>query len=358
MMIRNVLRQARLKIYLHLVRLSWTALLVSLILLFSISWAGLCLFEPEGSELTNPSIFWWFYYVTGTTTGYGDYSPQSLGGRIVTSVFVMTGGIALVSAFIGKIVENMNDFGKKRMQGEANYSRLSDHCVIIGWHPERGRKILDHILEDEKRQDDGAIVLCADILPENPDPENVYFVKGEKLGSSDVLERGAVAKARRIIIDCMTDDQTLAVGIAVSSIAKEAHIVAYFNSADYADLLEAHNSDIESIVSVSAALISRAALDRGSSRLHEEMLSGNRGPTQFRLRAPESFEGLPYFQLFTLFKQRYNATLLGVAQERTGDDLNLNTANDHVVEGGTFLYFMAAKRLRGKDIDWKALMKG
>jgi len=351
----RIFKQTQTKIYLHLMRLSWSVLLSTLVFLFAISWLGLLYFEPADSELTRLDVFWWFYYVTGTTTGYGDYAPQSLGGRIVTSLFVMTGGIGLIGAIIAKLVEGFTEFGKKRMRGEGNYSRLQNHFVIIGWHGERTLRMLDLLRGDGGK--DYTIVLCADQPPENPRPETMHYVRGTKLGSAEILTRAGVATAQRIIIDCPSDDQTLAVGIAVSSLVKTAHIVAYFESRDYANLLEAHNPTIESIVSISAELMTRAALDRGSSRLHKEMLSSLHGPTQFRLQVPESFTGLPYLELFNLFKQHYNATLLGIAREESGDDLKLNTQNDLQVLGGCYLYFMAPKRLRNQDIDWASLSR-
>ncbi len=55
--------------------------------------------EDTGNIKTGGDALWWGY-VTATTVGYGDYYPETTGGRIV-GVFMLTVGVALFATFSG-----------------------------------------------------------------------------------------------------------------------------------------------------------------------------------------------------------------------------------------------------------------
>ena len=339
---------------LMLLNLTWIALVTVLLVHFFLSWW--LLWMAGEHNIASPGVFWYFYMVTSTTVGYGDFSPTTTFGRAVVSFWVMPGGIALFAATIGKITQVIINLWRKHMQGYGDYSSLSDHVVIMGWHDNNTRIIVDQILGDKRRdQNENEIVLCSEKNIENPLPEHIKFVRGDLLTSSELLRRAGVQTASRIIIYCESDEITLATGLAISATQTPAHIVAHFQSDELSRLFKAHCPHAECTADLSLELIVRSAQDPGSSRIQSQLLSSLTGPTQFCVKVPESFSGCSYGKLFYALKENHNATAFGIANSQIGDDFELNPKIQTPISGGQYIYFMAPERIYDNEIEWETL---
>ncbi|WP_162938189.1 potassium channel family protein [Kiloniella sp. EL199] len=318
--------------------------------MFTLTWVGLLILEPSDSPIIRADTFWWFFFVTGTTVGYGDFAPMSQGGRVITVIFNMAGGIGLLGAFIGKLAGDFSTLIRRRHLGKGSYLYMTGHIVIFGWRKERTRKIIESILADEA--ENRQIVLCSSTVTENPMPEKVSFVSGSQLATDDVLQRSNVTEASCVIIDGGNDDQTLAIGIGVNALLNgHTHVVAYFQVEEYAKLLRNVNSKIETIVDMSGDLLVRAMQDPGSSQLHEELLSALVGSaTQFSVQVPDNIPTMSYLDILIGLKRHHNATLLAVAPSQDPTRLCLNASND--INSGDSLFIVAKRRLSQIDIDW------
>jgi len=336
-----------------LLNMSWIALTVLVGAHFFSSW--LLLWIAGESELVAPDVFWYFYMVSATTVGYGDYSPITGFGRVAVTFWLMTGGITLFAAVIGKVTQFLIALWRKRMRGDGDYSHLSDHVVILGWHDERTGYMIEQILGDKRRDQQREIVLCSSRDMESPVPDQTHFVRGKSLTSAELLQRAGVVQASRVIIYGDSDEQTLATGLAVSAAKTHAHIVAHFDSDAMAELFKAHCPQAECTSSISLELIVRSAQDPGSSRIQTQLLSTLAGPTQYCIQVPDAFKGCSYGALFYALKEQHRATVFGVAQSQVGDDLELNPDNDSRVSGCQFVYFMAPERIHANEVAWDKL---
>ncbi|MBV40995.1 MAG: hypothetical protein CMM23_20455 [Rhodospirillaceae bacterium] len=347
-----ILSRVARRLYNRISSLSWDTVLTMTFIHFATSW-GLIAFVG-GEKIASGEIFWYFYATTATTVGYGDYSPTTAAGRVVATIWVMPGGIALFTTIIAKIVQQFSEKWRKRLRGLANYENLSGHVVILGWHDVRTQRMVDHILGgqgDDKRE----IVLCCAETMENPMPDQVRFVRAAALNTPDLLKRAAVANAVFVIAFGRDDNETLAAALGAAAVNGGAHIVAYFDQQSFADLLKAHCSRAEANVSLSIEMMVRSAQDPGSSRVQRQLLSTLEGPTQFSLQVPHDAVPVTYGALFTELKSKHEATLFGVANSTLGDDLILNASLDASVGPGMTLYFMAPQRIDPARIDWPAL---
>lgn len=214
--------------------------------------------------------------------------------------------------------------------------------------------MVDHIRGDSGDQARD-IVLCAAVDIENPMPERVHFVRAPTLNSPDLMRRAAVARAAYVIVLGQDDNETLATALGAAAVNGDAHMVAYFEQHNFADLLHAHCPQAECNVSLSIELMVRSAQDPGSSRVQRQLLSTLEGPTQFSLVLPDDVDEVTYGALFSVLKTKHDVTLFGVAKSTLGDDLILNAPTDHRVGPGAILYFMAARRIEAAEIDWPAL---
>ena len=127
--------------YAHLVRLSWDALASLVLCHWLIAYVVMRAFET--GEITELIAFWYFYVTTATTVGYGDVAPKTSGGRLLTTLWIMPGGIVLFTAFIARFIQFMSDLWRKRMRGAADYSFLTDHIVILGWQGRQTQRIAE-----------------------------------------------------------------------------------------------------------------------------------------------------------------------------------------------------------------------
>ncbi|MCG8511377.1 MAG: ion channel [Rhodospirillales bacterium] len=310
-----------------------------------------------GEEIAGFNIFWYFYVTTATTVGYGDYSPVTHAGRLITVLWIMPGGIALFTAIIAKIVQLLVDKWRRRLRGQASYENLSDHIVILGWHGSRTQWMIDQI-RGGQADDECEIILCSALAEENPMPDQVRFVKGRSLNAPDLLRRAAIANAKYIIALGQNDDETLAAALGAAAVNSDAHMVAYFDQQSFADLLKAHCPHAECNVSLSIEMMVRSAQDPGSSRVQSQLLSTVSGPTQYSLKVPDDAKPMTYGALFSALKTDHDATLFGVAKTTLGDDLVLNAPSHHQVSPGMIVYFMAPHRIEPAQINWNALGTG
>ncbi len=334
----------------HLLKLEWTSLVILLVFHFLTSWILLALSKES---LSSPDIYPYFYIVTASTVGYGDFSPETPFGRLVASLWLIPGSLMLFAAFLGKIATLITREWRHTLRGEADMSNyLKDHLVIMGWQPDSTPHMINLIFGDQKREP-RQVLLCSARPMENPDPQRIEFVQGNSLTSRDLLERGALDKAARIIIQGDNDDNTLAAALAVTAINQTAHIVCHFHDASRAELLKAHEPRVETYISMSAEMIVRAAQDPGSSRVQQQLLNTLEGQTQFSLTIPEHFTGCPLKTLMLHLKQQHDALIIALADDHTGGNLCLNPPLDAPISAGKVIYIMAAHRLHQNDINWQ-----
>ncbi|MGI9281333.1 MAG: potassium channel family protein [Endozoicomonas sp.] len=338
----------------HLLKLSWLALLALFMLLFFGSW--LLMILSGESVLITPETWFYYFVTTATTVGYGDFSPQTTGGRITASLFVMPGGVVVFAGILGKLSSFFVELWRKNMKGKGNYSALTGHIVILGWHPERTPRMIKLIFGDTRRED-RKVVLCTTEEMDNPFPDQVLFIQGESLSDDELLSRAGVINADRVIIYRSTDDKTLTSCLTVAALTENAHIVAWFEQVHMVKLLKSHCPDVECHTSISMEMLVRSAQDPGSSRVQGQLLSTLIGPTQYSVRVPEDFKGARFSRLLEFMKKQHEAIVLGIAETATGDDLALNPEGDQPVKAGQLVYYMSAQRIRTEEVQWSAIQE-
>ena len=338
----------------HLLKLEWMSLVFLLIFHFVTSWILLAL---AGEALAAADIYPYFYIVTASTVGYGDFSPTTASGMLTASLWLIPGGLMLFAAFLGKIATLITREWRHTLRGEADMSDyLKDHLVIMGWQADSTPHMINLIFGDRKRKP-RKVLLCSARAMENPDPQRIEFVQGDSLTSRDLLKRGAIDKATRIIIQGDNDDNTLSAALAVTAINQTAHIVCHFHDASRAELLKAHEPQVEAYVSMSTEMIVRAAQDPGSSKVQQQLLSTLEGQTQFSLIIPEHFCGCTLKNLMYYLKQSHDALIIALADDYSGNNLRLNPPLKAPISKGNVIYIMSANRLHQNDIDWQQVSK-
>ncbi|XKH58970.1 NAD-binding protein [Halomonas sediminis] len=329
------------------INVSWTFLLIVVLGHASLSWAMMVLAsEPIAQSL---GLWVYFYITTTTTVGYGDFSPTTGAGQWIAALWLIPGGIMLFAAFIGKATANVSQAWRHIMQGKANHQDLSGHTLIIGWHGEPTKKIINILLEDRNLPDD--IVLCVVKDIDNPMPGTVKFVKGDSFSSPELLARAGVKGASRIIIYDDADERVATIALSVYDQKRpDCHVVAHCDNHATANMLRRTLPGIECTEGLSIEMLVRSATDAGISRVVNELLAINHGATQYQIRLPQATPAVRYGDLMNVAKAQYNITLLGACRSGTQDTQLLNPPFDHVLAPGDTLYYMGDKRLSENDI--------
>jgi voltage-gated potassium channel len=73
----------------------------------------------------------WFAATTMATVGYGDVSPHTALGRLLTVLLNFVPGIAALSAFFGAYFEFKNDRRERKRSGQWRW-KMEDHIVVLG----------------------------------------------------------------------------------------------------------------------------------------------------------------------------------------------------------------------------------
>ncbi|WAJ69506.1 potassium channel family protein [Catenovulum adriaticum] len=355
MMIRRVLRFFQHQIS----EFSWFLILILLLLHIVLSWLGL--YWAGEAQLTHWQIYPYYYVVTTSTVGYGDFSPQTLFGRTWVWLFQIPMGLILFGAFLAKAGQSLTYYFKRSIMGNKNFKHYQNHIILFGYHHKITDDMVKHILADTQREG-RRIILCDLTETEHPLLNRAEWVDFAKLNSFTLdsdLERVAASQADRIIIYGQTDDQTLTCALKLSPLVDAScHITAWFDDESKVDLLRSHCPNVECSSSKIAEILVRSMQDPGASRVQEQLLSNLFGDTQYSIQVPVEIEQNMAFQVyFEHFKNIHDATVLAIAKEKNGNFLEVNPPLDTQVMPGDYLHYIGNFRIKSTDVNWKALLE-
>jgi voltage-gated potassium channel len=334
----------------HFMMIGWHNLLVILLVYLAVSW---CLLKLCGEQALIGTNFIYWLVVTASTVGYGDLSPSTDAGKWVTALAIIPFGLGLFAVTVGRLAAFASFHWRKGVRGLSTVN-TQDHIVVIGWNGNRTLRLLQLLIsEEEQAGTRRPIVLCvrSDKEIENPMPDVIEFVKVSSFNDKAEMDRASIAQASCVVIDNDYDDVTMTAALFCHSRNPSAHIIVYFADESLSELLVAHCPSVECAPSVSVEMLAKAAVDPGSSALHHQLLSVDKGTTQYSVIYPQQLPSISVEKLFLMFKMHHQATFLAVANN--GSDIVVNPALDVMIQPSAILYYIADDRITA--FDWKKL---
>ncbi|MCF4174552.1 potassium channel protein [Vibrio sp. McD22-P3] len=330
----------------HLFELRFKSLAAAILLYAGLSWV---LLRASGeTDLTVPiSQFIYFIVVTASTVGYGDLSPTTEAGRWVAILFVIPGGLMLFAALLGRLAALGLDSWRSGQLGKRKVT-VENHILMLGWNGQRTIHLIRMLQHEETGR--RPIVLCSRSDIENPLPGEISFVKVNSYTDGREMEKTNIETASCILIDNPEDDITLSAALYCSNRNPNAHLLVYFKDEALSDLLHQHCPNSECIPAVGAEMLAKAAVDPGSSALHQELLSSTRGMTQYSVHYPSDAPDSSVEALFNWMKVEYQATLIAVD---VGNGIILNPDLEQSISAGNKLFYIADERI--DNFSWKKL---
>jgi voltage-gated potassium channel len=325
-------------------RFGWAGIGMLLAVHFALSYILLAFAGEE--HLLRPLEFVYFYLTTATTVGYGDLSPKTDFGKVVTAIWIMLGGIALLTTIIGKASTSVGELWRRKVKGLGDYSRLVGHTVLIGWDGESSERIVDLLYQDVASSGDG-LVICDALISENPLPGKASFVRGDSLDSPALLTRAGVVGAQRVLVHTQSDSLTLAIVLTLKQLGPRGHVVAHFNNSERASLAKSYAPELECTSNMAIEMLVRSSQDPGSSIVINELLCVGRGATQYRHALRDDLT-TTCGELYIRLRKEFSATLIGY-RAPGATDFDINPGNDIAVQGGE-IFYIASTRLEGKAL--------
>jgi voltage-gated potassium channel len=333
-----ILYQLRKWLQLHLFDLKLKNLVFALLIYLGTSWCLLYI-TNEMAIAGSFSDFIYFILVTASTVGYGDMSPSSTAGKWVAVLFIIPGGLTLFAALLGRVAAQGLEYWRAGQLGRRRV-KVDNHILLLGWNGQRTIHLIRMLQHEETGR--RPIVLCSRSDIENPLLGEIEFVKVTSYTDGREMEKANIESASCILIDNPEDDITLSAALYCANRNPNAHLLAYFKDEALSDLLHQHCPNSECIPAVGAEMLAKAAVDPGSSALHQELLSSTRGMTQYSVMYPEEQPQTTTSTLFHWMKSEYQSTLIAVD---VGQGIELNPELDKIIHPGNKLFYIADERI-------------
>lgn len=286
---------------------------------------GALLFYFTEPSQTLGRSFWWAF-VTMTTVGYGDITPQTTSGKVV-AVVMMFGGVCVLALISASIASYFVERRLKEGRG-LSHVQLKDHILVAGW-ASQGEVILANL-------DAAGTKTTRDVVLINELGEDVIeslmgkyrnlairFVHGNPT-QDFVLERASASKAKVAIVlagrfgpddtDEAVDSRTLKVVMSLRSYSAEIRIFAEVRSVQNEPHLRRAGADeIISPFEMGANVLANAPLSPGLPLMLKELLSF-RGNGFRTVEIPNRLVGQPVASLHSHFRE-HDAILVGLIRE-------------------------------------------
>ncbi|MDE5413648.1 potassium channel family protein [Alkalihalobacterium chitinilyticum] len=250
--------------------------------------------EPD--VFPTPFIGFWYVMTTVTTTGYGDFVPETTVGKVF-GLFLYFFGIGLIGIVIGKIVEGFGIYRKLKEEGKLKY-KGSGHYVIIGWSNKA-----KHTMKEILAIDDHSKIVLIDLMPKSPmDEETLFYIQGDPT-DKEVLEKANVLYAKAVLIftkdnvmdSIAADGKSLIIVSSIESYAKEKEKEIY----TLVEILkEKHiptfeHANVDEFILADEALsdlMAKSAVHRGSGKLVMKLLSRKSGVDLWKINKHQEWK--------------------------------------------------------------------
>ncbi|HVL42517.1 MAG TPA: ion channel [Brevundimonas sp.] len=304
-----------------------------------LTWMMLALAGED--KLHDATTFFYWYATTAYTVGYGDLSPQTDAGRLITALWVFPGAIAAFTTIVAKVLAAIGEVWRVRRAGKGDYSKMTASIVLIGYHPARTLTMIDELCADLS-PDQTLVLLTRQTLTDLDG--RIRYVQSESLTSTAALIRAGVPHASRVLVFTDSDSDTLSATLAAAALAPAtAHVICHFEDEDHARLIDQHCPEVEVILSAGPQMVARACKDPGSSQVISALSSHlDEGATLFSLAWPDR-QPRAIGDLARALLDR-GATLLAI-QPGHETTPTFNPPADRPVSPGDRLFYVSAARV-------------
>ncbi len=279
--------------------------------------------DAQEQVLGRQFSFWealYWAFITATTIGYGDISPQTDAGRAV-AIAVAVGGIASFTALIGLIANSLVEHTTRRLLGIGRV-KMENHIVIIGWS-----KIVDKLIDEIRanKPDAKIVVVDSDVPPEVT--EKAEIVKGDPLTKATLLKAN-IDKASYIVVSPKDEAHSVLLVLNARRLNRNARIIAMAFDEDTAELLQNAGADYVLPSVITASLMASFIHEPLVPQVIIDLASTTTGYVDIVELEPTGYVGLKYMDALVKAKKEDNMIIIAL---KKGDRVIINPAPETVI---------------------------
>src|SRR6266851_2727874 len=162
--------------------------------------------------------------ITISAVGYGEVHPQSVAGRVFSSVLIVVGVGTMLFGF-GVFAETLaeNAFGmfRRQRQMERRLHELRDHFIVCGY----GRIGTEVVVEFDDHKVPYVIIDRTDEALARLQKEERLYIEGDA-ASEDILHSAGIDRARGLISAVDSDERAVYIVLAARALNPKLYIIA------------------------------------------------------------------------------------------------------------------------------------
>ncbi|MFV2178911.1 potassium channel family protein [Actinomadura sp. LOL_016] len=337
---------------------SWRVPALVLAGAFVLGWVLIAVFEAPGAEIKEPLGYVWYFIVSGTTTGYGDLSPKSVGGRI-GGVLIIGSGVTAGLVLFAELTLWMSKGRTMKANGHAQLHHRG-HVVVVGYERDGLRSIIGQLRADPEFARTAVVTVFwpGELSGENPDPDLYDVVEFD----ATAFDRACLKDARAVLTVGRGDDETVRVMLQVAAHLRRhgdpaVHLLAGLRDggrrAEMTEVLALIGQDVEAVDIDDPAVVADSIRNPGVSAIYHNLASTlDTDGTLYRVDVPEGAGEWPRLDV-AIFLLRRGCTLLAVGEShRPNARFRLSASPAETVRGGQSLALVAPER---PEIPWHEL---
>ncbi|NQE45565.1 Calcium-gated potassium channel MthK [ANME-1 cluster archaeon GoMg2] len=294
------------------------------ILIFVILFGSIAFSYFEKKEIWD-AVYW--VIVTVTTVGYGDFYPETTGGRI-TFVLVALGGIGTIAYVIEQLVSFSTKSALKKLFGTGAV-KMKQHTIIVGWNTKA-----EEAVKELKSVNEGFLVVGSELNHTELDAQEIPHISGDPT-KSETLNRCGIGDAKTLMIPLENDSETIMIALATRKLNPGIKIVATCETREHVEMMRGAGIDhIISYAEISGRLLAHSVT--------EPVV------VNFIMDATTSVEGFDLKQIKVGEKTRFADVSLGAGEKvialYRGDRFVFDFAADVMLEEGDYLVVITSSR--------------
>ncbi|MBI3534354.1 MAG: ion transporter [Deltaproteobacteria bacterium] len=324
-------------------------LMTFVVVFLVITWLGVSYFvylveyKAADANITSyPDSLWWGI-VTFLTVGYGDRYPVTGLGRVLGTVLMLSGVVA-IGILTAKISSYFLEQVLRKRRGLVETNHLNRHFVVCGWK-EDIHEILLHVLAFNPDLKPNQLILVANIsqskidaIREHPRLSEIQVVPGDYYQET-VLRRAAPERARKVLILAdqtpgnnnqvpsmiETDSHTIMTAMTLANIAKGTLVAAEIYDPKMDQYLKlASVNEIIYTEEYRRLLLGNASAGTGITNILFDLLSPKTPTIINTKKIPDDFLKQKYMDFKKEFEKRYpDCVVIGILE---------NTGNSHLIK--------------------------